>query len=305
MSSATRIVRAMNTDGPPQTNVGTFVFGAPQPSASPREAYLRLHRVLRGACLEETRPGAFLFAAQANGGAVGRLWLAATATPRAGTLGRHEAVDLPISPDAALSLRHVLFLVRLVAGRVRFSALDLETPGGLHTRHGAQHLTESERPTLLRTAGLAFFCVPTGPGSVLPVDPLEAWRLFEQTPRPKRPSIVDQFLTRNGGAVGTLTLRLGSQVLPLTVDAPMLERGVLLGRQERCEVIIPDRLVSRVHAVALRIDGVPHLIDAGSSNGTWQRAGERVRCSRLEDGDVFGLGDSTVEWREWRECRER
>jgi hypothetical protein len=193
----------------------------------------------------------------------------------------------------------VLFVVRLVAGRVRFSALDLETPGGLHTRHGAQHLTESERPALLRTAGLAFFCVPTGPGTVLPADPLEAWGLFENAPKPKPPSLVDQFLTRNSGATGTLLLRLDDRrELPLTVDDPMLARGVLLGRLERCDVIIPDQQVSRVHAVALHIDGTPYLVDAGSSNGTWRSSGDRVKCSRLEDGDVFALGRSTVEWRQ-------
>ena len=250
MSGHTRIARVMSAPGPAQAPIGTLVFGAAphMPVESPHAAYLRLHRIVRSACLEEPRPGAFLFAAQTNGGPLGRLWLAATASPRAGTLGRHEAVDLPIAPDAALSLRHVLFVVRLVAGRVRFSAIDLETPGGLHTRHGAQHRTESERPALLRTAGLAFFCVPTGPGTVLPADPEEAWRVFENAPKPKQLSVVDQFLTRGAGTSGVLTMRLGPQALPLTVDDPMLERGVLIGRDERCDVLIPNRFVSRVHA---------------------------------------------------------
>lgn len=181
---------------------------------------------------------------------------------------------------------------------MRFSAVDLETPGGLHTRHGAQHRTESERPALLRTAGLAFFCVPTGPGAVLPADPEEAWRLFENAPKPKQPSFVDQFLSRGSGTAGKLTLRLGDRTLPLTVDDPMLERGVLIGRQERCDVIIPDRFVSRVHAVALNIDGVAHLINTGSSNGTFHRTGAPVKCWKLEDGDLFILGESTVEWRQ-------
>jgi hypothetical protein len=293
MSSRTRISRFPSEPGPMQSGLRTVVFGAaaPAPNPGPGEAWFRLHRLMRSACLEETRPGLFIFAALRDV-AVGRLWLAATDAPRAGTLGRHEATDLPLTPEAALSLRHALFVVRLVAGRVRFCALDLETPGGLHTRHGAQRLTESERPALLRTAGLTFFCVPTGPGSVLPIDPLDARRVFDDTPKSKRTSCSDQLRLGNG----VLTLRLDEHVLPLSVDVPMLSRGVLLGRQERCDVIIPDPQVSRVHAVVLNVDGEAHLVDTGSSNGTWHAAG-RVKCRKLEHGDVFMLGRATVEWR--------
>ena len=295
MNGRTRIVRVTSAPGPAQSGIGTVVFGAPRPN--PLAGYLELHRAVRAACLEETRPGLFVFAAGRDAGPVGRLWLAATDAPRAGTLGRHEAVDLPIAPEAALSLRHVLFVVRLVAGRVRFTAIDLETPSGLHTRHGAEHLVEAERPALLRTAGLTFFCVPTGANTALPVDALEALRVLEDPPRPKRTSLIDQFLRRDE-SVGVLTLQLGDRVLPLTVDVPMLERGVLIGRQPRCEVIIPETHVSRVHAVVLNVDGAPHLIDTGSSNGTWHHAGQRVRCWKLTDGDVFFVGNAaTVEWR--------
>lgn len=293
MSDRTRIARVASHTGREQAHIGTMVFGAAPPSPAPTDAYLRLHRVIRAACLEETRPGAFIFAAH-RGVAVGRLWLAATEAPRAGTLGRHESVDLPIASEAALSLRHVLFVVRLVSGRVRYSAIDLETPGGLHTRHGAQRLTESDRPATLRTAGLTFFCVPTGPNSALPVDAFDARRLLEEAPRPRQPSLAELFLRRPGGV---LTMCLGDQVLPLTVDAAMLERGVLIGQQERCDVLIPDTYVSRVHAVAVNLEGVPYLVDTGSTNGTWHHSAAQVKCWKLEDGDRFAIGRATVEWR--------
>ncbi|MDP1825425.1 MAG: FHA domain-containing protein [Archangium sp.] len=293
MSGRTRIARVAGHAGPEQAHLATMVFGAAPPSPAPTDSYLRLHRVIRAACLEETRPGVFIFAAHRDV-PTGRLWLAATEAPRAGTLGRHESVDLPIASEAALSLRHVLFVVRLVAGRVRFSAIDLETPGGLHTRGGAQRVTESERPTLLRTAGLSFFCVPTGPNSALPVDAFDARRLLEEPPRSRQPSLAELFLRRPGGG---LTMCLGDQVLPLTVDAAMLERGVLIGQQERCDVLIPDRFVSRVHAVAVTIEGVPYLVDTGSTNGTWHHSAVQVKCWKLEDGDRFAVGRATVEWR--------
>lgn len=293
MSGHTRIVRVPSTPGPVQSNIGTFVFGAgPLP---PTEPHLHLHRALRSASAEETRPGLFVFALH-RGAIAGRLWLAATEAPRVGTLGRHEAVDLPLVPDAALSLRHVLFVVRLVGGVVRYSALDLDTPGGLHTRAGAQHLTEAERPSQLRTGALTFVCVPTGRTPALPLDPHEARRLLDEPRPPRRPSLVEQFL-RRGEAAGTLTLRFGADLLPLRLDAATLSRGVLIGREKRCDVIIPDNFVSRVHAVALCIDGVPYLVDAGSSNGTWRHPGTRVHCTRLEDGDVFIMGQAQLGWR--------
>ena len=294
MSGHTRIVRVPSAPpAPPQSNTRTFVFGAGAPR--PRETYLHLHRFIRSTCVEETRPGLFVFALHREA-IVGRMWLAATEAPRVGTLGRHEATDLPLVPDAALSLRHVLFVVRLVDGQVRFSALDLETPGGLHTRLGAQHLTEAERPCELRTSALTFLCVPTGKTAALPMDADEARRQLDQPQPSRRPSFIDQFL-RRGETEGLLTMHRGTALLSLKVDAGMLEQGVLIGRETRCDVIVPDAMVSRVHAVVLSIDGVPHLVDAGSSNGTWRHPGTRVKCTKLEDGDVFLFGHARVGWR--------
>ncbi len=135
MSGPTRFVRLTGSPAPRQAGIGTMMFGAPPPVATsaPRGIFLgSLHRVIRSACLEETRPGLFVFASTADGRIIGRLWLAATPEPRAGTVGRHEAVDLPVTPEAALSLRHFLFVVRRVQGAVRYSAIDLETPAGLY-----------------------------------------------------------------------------------------------------------------------------------------------------------------------------
>lgn len=299
MNSHTHSFRPVSGEpsGRPQSSLGTMVFGAPPPPRDGvKDAWLRLHRTVRSACLEEPRPGAFLFAAHASGGNVGRLWLAATATPRVGTLGRHEAVELPITTDAALSLRHVLFVVRLVSGRVRFSALDLESRSGLHTQAGQQRQLESEQPAVLRAAGLAFFCVPTGPGSVMPADPNEAWERMNRPPTTRRPSIVDRMLEGGLRTVGQLTALMGSQRLPLRLEDATLERGVLVGRDGRCDVVVPHHEVSRVHAMVVTFDGAPYLVDVGSANGTWTAQGERVRCVALRTGDEFLLGGARLRW---------
>jgi hypothetical protein len=303
MSDHTRIARfPSQPEGRPQSSIGTVVFGMSPPPAvtgTARATYLAQHRVIRSACIEEHRTGVFVFAARVGGGLIGRLWLASTAEPRAATLGRHEAVDLPLAPDAALSLRHLLFIVRTVKTRVRFTAIDLETPAGVHTRHGAEHLVESDRPCLLRTAGLLLFCVPTGPASSIPIDPLSAWEVIEQPPTAPVPALFQELLKRPGATVGQLTLLHQGQgrPLPLSIDQPMLQRGVLIGRMDRCDVIVPDKTASRVHAMVVSIDGVPHLVNAGSSNGTWHSSKVPVKCWKLVDGDTFWIGDSSVTWR--------
>jgi len=124
----------------------------------------------------------------------------------------------------------------------------------------------------------------------------EAWRAFDEVP--PAPEVGRWWLKRKPApSVGVLTLRLSSGVFAMPVDDAMAKRGVLIGRGERCEVVIFDGFVSRVHAVALSIDGVPHLIDCGSSKSVWHRTtNERARCGRLADGDVFDLGNATLDW---------
>lgn len=300
MSSSTRVFRPTTPPpGRPQSGLGTVVFGAPPPPPSTAQnAWLRIHRLVRSACLEEARPGAFVFVTNASGELVGRLWLAATATPRTATLGRHERVDLPLTPDAALSLRHLLFITRLVSGRVRCTVVDLESRAGVHTDAGAQRVLDADRAAVFRAAGLWLFCIPTGPSTVLPAEPHVAWEKLQRDGHAARPSLVDRFLAGKVRVLGSLDVTIGAEVSRLPLEDSTLERGLLIGREARCHVLIPNNEVSRVHAVLLLIDGAPHLVDAGSSNGLWTAAGERVRCVKLERGATFLIGPARLRWSE-------
>ncbi|MFZ5444492.1 MAG: FHA domain-containing protein [Myxococcota bacterium] len=273
----------------PSQRSGTVAFGAPPP-AGPRFAFEQQFRLIRSAHLEERRPGAFLFVVDADGRQLGRMWLAATEQPRVASLGRHDAAHLSIAVDEAVSLRHLLFVVRRRAGRVRATVVDLESASGLHTLRGQQQVLEVERPALLRTARLSFVCVPTGPGTSLPSSAEAAWALLAEPP-PRR-SLFDELLRRPALRVGSLMVR-GQ---PFSLDAAMLERGALIGRDARCDVIVPDPCASRVHAVVLAIDGVPHLVDAGSSNGTWSAEGERIHSVPLGAPRSFHVGRWLVGW---------
>ena len=87
------------------------------------------------------------------------------------------------------------------------------------------------------------------------------------------------------------------------VDPHLLRDGVLIGRADRCDLVLPDPYASRVHAVVVNLDGQPSLVDTGSGNGTRHVSGARVECWPLKDGDAFLLGNSIVEWRGGR-CRQ-
>lgn len=87
--------------------------------------------------------------------------------------------------------------------------------------------------------------------------------------------------------------------------APLPERGaVTIGRDEGCEVAIPDGAVSKRHArLVVNEDGAV-LSDLGSKNGT-RVGGRRItEPTALASGDVFELGPLTFVLRRDRELTQ-
>ncbi|NOY92814.1 MAG: GGDEF domain-containing protein [Deltaproteobacteria bacterium] len=69
---------------------------------------------------------------------------------------------------------------------------------------------------------------------------------------------------------------------------------VLVGRSDECDVCLDDAGVSGVHASITRSAGHFHLVDQGSTNGTFV-AGERLEGPhRIQDGERLRLGMSTL-----------
>jgi hypothetical protein len=96
---------------------------------------------------------------------------------------------------------------------------------------------------------------------------------------------------------GHLLITHGASEERLAVGARALERGVILGRYSRCtgDTTEMSQDVSRVHAVLLQCDGELHLIDAGSTNGTF--LGDReVKCGWVQSGCRYRLGRMRVRW---------
>src|SRR5258707_7400054 len=76
---------------------------------------------------------------------------------------------------------------------------------------------------------------------------------------------------------------------PLTGERWPLDRPLVMGRESGCDVLIPDRQVSRFHArLTPGASGVV-LEDLGSKNGT-HYGGNRISAPVvLQDGDTFQI----------------
>jgi len=85
-----------------------------------------------------------------------------------------------------------------------------------------------------------------------------------------------------------LPLLIG-QTGPLNGQRWAIDRVLTIGRDAQCEVVIPDRQVSRYHARLVPDEEGVLLEDLGSKNGTF-RNGQRIEGEvRLEDGDLIQI----------------
>ena len=290
MVENTRSARVQASVAPLRTMDGTRVTSMRRaaPSASIEQLFRERHRVMASALSEETRPGLFVFAAHHHYGLVGRLWLEATAAPRAGLIGRHDEADLALPLDEALSLRHLMFVVRRQESTVRFLALDLESNHGLRLEKGREvKLVEATGPFIVSASQFIFFCFPTG--GPLPWDHTAAdgWSTLARraASREELPANVE-----DGNPAGRLEVTGPFGTKSTRVGSAALRRGVLVGRDGRCDLTVREDTVSRVHVVLLTLDDQLLVIDAGSTNGTWRRD-EEIHIGRLGDHDVVELGN--------------
>jgi len=70
---------------------------------------------------------------------------------------------------------------------------------------------------------------------------------------------------------------------------PLEEKEIIVGRSIDCDIVLPDRQVSRHHA-RIRWDGEGYIVeDMGSKNGTFVNGQELTEPRRLEDGDEIQI----------------
>jgi pSer/pThr/pTyr-binding forkhead associated (FHA) protein/tetratricopeptide (TPR) repeat protein len=78
-----------------------------------------------------------------------------------------------------------------------------------------------------------------------------------------------------------------------TSDVEVVKDRFILGRSPDSDVVIPDSLISRQHAIIEQRDDGWYLVDQNSGNGTFLND-ERVRDELLYDGDVIAVGDAVI-----------
>lgn len=259
-------------------------------------------------------------------------------------IGRHSSADFPLPDAAGVSLRHLLLIVRpaALAHEIRFRVLDLRTSAGFVDEDQRRlESIEAEGPAFLWCGVVGVYLFPVGDGFAWPERTEEAMAVmpdrvyFQEVRHARGPSVgptppaprrapggrtsayttgrtVEIMLDRDlvaeppEGPDALAVLRLdtedGRGYLALTAD--MLERGVLLGRYDRCESTraglgLGSRFntLSRVHALVVADGGDVWLIDAASKNGTLVD-GERRRATRLPRDRALDarLGSLTVRW---------
>lgn len=261
--------------------------------ATPRAAFQRLRRAMARAHAAYDLPGFLVFAVHLPTRRMSRLWMEADVLPSVAVVGRHERADLPLLGDERLSLRHLLLAVRRASKTTTLWAVDLESTHGTEDSDGRTASTVVARgPTLLRLGDYVLFSLPTGEplpwrkGAVNADWPWEGHAAPAQGPLPL-PS----------WNVGRLELHTAYAARHEPVGTAPLARGLLLGRNERCDLCAQLDTVSRVHAVVLELDGEPFLFDAGSTQGTF-RDGRSVRVAALGSSSEFALGpERVVRWR--------
>jgi FHA domain-containing protein len=204
-------------------------------------------------------------------------------------VGRHERCDFVLSRDPDVSLRHLLVrATRGPGGHIQLRAIDLRSRVGLLSEDGRRcEAIASRGPLFLQVATYVVFLLPTGP-AVRPWarDADETWRGF--SPRSQEILPPPQPL-KSRAAPGADALRLAT--ITLTSSSPQagdltsthavwsdqLERGILVGRDDRCSHGgVDEGNLSRVHLVLLSVDDEVWAIDTASTNGT-----------RVEDGPQF------------------
>jgi pSer/pThr/pTyr-binding forkhead associated (FHA) protein len=73
-----------------------------------------------------------------------------------------------------------------------------------------------------------------------------------------------------------------------------VNRGqITLGRSSSCQLVFDDDTVSRRHAALVCRDGAWHVVDLGSSNGTYVN-GRRVVDAEVRPGDELTLGGARL-----------
>lgn len=273
--------------------------------------------------------GVLLVAVQDDGAIESYVHVPVDVEPTFATIGRHRRCDLVLAADGGASSRHAVLAARRVGlDEVRVRLWDLGTSGGIETELG-------HRCVEVATAGHLFvrlgrenlFCLPTGAVAPLPwgLTAAETWSEI-----PERVLLVCRPASRSGPLASSATPRatpvaatvreadalrqrssdlrgaaspaghLGicvrGESVELAITQRDLQRGLLIGRDQRCAVTAQRERVSRVHLMLVEEAEAVWAVDTASTHGTLVDS-QRVRQARLGSARMLSLaGELSVDW---------
>lgn len=274
-------------------------------------------RELRPLLTYHPRPGVLAVCFDEDGGLRGHAFTPIDgARETALIVGRHERCGLRLPSDRLdLSLRHLAVLVHGGAGgQVSITALDLCSGLGMHDEHGRRRKALSAVGSMFLRLGSLWFALlvseqeggwPKGADAAYELLPTRVYggrlRLRPGT-RPAAPvagqrsvtlvrALPGPVLPITGWSsarrpVASVELRRGPLFQTLKLSRSLLARGVIVGRDERCQgwqVLEKARGVSRVHALLIDQGLGPLLVDVASTGGL-QVDGADVPAVYLEAG---------------------
>jgi hypothetical protein len=244
-------------------------------------------------------------------------------------VGRHDRCDLSLHRDPTLSLRHAVISACATGGEMRIRFLDLQSGLGFHTEDGQRcEALTADGAMFVRMGSYHLFLLPTGSLAALPwcATADETWKTIPErvyrdhrvAPRhpaaaialhaePTRPQTIITRIVEppgmlrplrpapgaRGPRVAWIELASSTGQERFSLHEAELDRGILVGRYERCQLGASDDKMSRVHLLIIRDGGVTWAIDTASTNGT-KVGGEAVRRAPVNDGTSLELGKQIV-----------
>ncbi|HYO70727.1 MAG TPA: FHA domain-containing protein [Archangium sp.] len=307
------------------------VLGCPRPRLSPLEAqdtFISAYGRLRELARVARQPAVLAVAVDAHARVVEAVIVE---SGHSLVIGRHTGCGLRLR-SSDVSLRHLVLHAQCDAPGVApvIRLWDLNTEHPFRTEDGQPNAAVSAQGLLYVSVGeYALLFLPTrGPSEPSwPERAEQAWRALPSRHFIDRRSSVPPHLrhTRcqeaemrgdytNIVRLGPLRLLLGEHEGPEAawgelrlegekkkerhrVSLERLEQGVLLGRYERCGILLSELgQISRVHLLLIQVGARLLAIDTASTNGT-RRGATQIETTPLEDSDSLELGEELrVHW---------
>ncbi len=243
-------------------------------------------------------------------------------------IGRHTQCGLRLDA-ASVSLRHLAVLVRFEDDKPVIHLRDLASGHPFTTEEGQPTAAViADGPLYAAVGDYAFWFIPVAAlrAGLAAGRPNRAWsalppRTFIERRRaalgarpvaavPFPAEITHSHVTHTAPplllddgdspeiAWGMLRLGAGARRERRWVSAERLEQGILLGRYDRCSVMLETArtTTSRVHALIMRLGAEVWIVDTASTRGV-RRDGERITAAVLRDTNHVSLGpEVTLDW---------